>query len=401
MTRAVSALAMAAVLAVSLAADPLQDAPAKGAAPAHKPAAGAAAEFDAFYKSIPRVDHYVLNESLAVSLTAMPLSCIGHPQSRPPTRGYLWEAAYRPVDDFQTTRIFYGCFDWHSAANSVWSLVKGLKMFPSMATAPLIRAQLDKHLGKSNVAGEVAFFKESGQFEVPYGLAWTLKLQGELLSWNDPDGKKWAENLQPLVKLFSERLTTYFKQLEKPIRTGLHPNSALGMNLMFEYLDIAKDEALKAVVLDAAKRFYLSDTNCATAGEPAPTDFISPCMTEAALMGRILDRPAFIAWFDKFMPPIQSPQFAPLRVSIDPSMITNPARLATKSHMIGLAFMRAEEMNRVASWLPPDDPRAAALQRLSAIHARQGMDAMHVAGYVGSHFLGAFSFLYLLSVSGS
>ncbi len=272
-------------------------------------------------------------------------------------------------------------------------------MFPSMATSPLIRTQLDRHLGKTNVAGEVAFFKESGQFEVPYGLAWTLKLQGELLSWNDPDGKKWAENLQPLVKLFSERLTTYFKQLDTPVRTGLHPNSALGMNLMFDYLDIAKDEALKTVVLDAAKRFYLSDTNCATAGEPAPTDFISPCMTEAALMGRILDRPAFLAWFDAFMPPMQSPQFAPLRVSIDPSMITNPARLAAKSHMIGLAFMRAEEMNRVASWLPPGDPRAAALQRLSAVHARQGMDAMHVAGYVGSHFLGAFSFLYLLSVA--
>src|SRR6185312_16324010 len=199
------------------------------------------------------------------------------------------------------------CYDWHSAANSAWSLVKALKMFPSMPTAPLIRKQLDQHLGKSNVAGEVAFFKDAGQFEVPYGLAWTLKLQGELLSWDDPDGKKWAENLQPLVKLFSERLTTYFKQLDKPVRTGLHPNSAMGITLMFDYLDIAKDDALKAAVLDAAKRFYTADTNCATATEPAPTDFISPCMMEAGLMGRILGRGAFVEWFDKFMPPIESP----------------------------------------------------------------------------------------------
>ncbi len=66
--------------------------------------------------------------------------------------------------------------------------------------------------------------------------------------------------------------------------------------------------------------------------------------------------------------------------------------------MIGLAFMRAEEMNRVAAALPPTDPRAAALRRLSATNARQGMEAMHVAGYMGSHFLGAFSMLYLLSV---
>jgi Protein of unknown function (DUF2891) len=351
------------------------------------------------HETVPSAVHVVLDEPLAVSLTAMPLSCLDHPHARPATRGYLWEASYRPVDDFAKTRVFYGCFDWHSAVNSTWSLVKALKMFPGMATAPLIRSELDRHLGKSNVAGEVAFFKESGQFEVPYGLAWTLKLQGELLSWDDPDGKKWSENLQPLVKLFSDRLTTYFKQLDKPVRTGLHPNSALGMNLLFDYLSIAKDVELEKVVLEAARRFYSADKNCTTAAEPAPTDFISPCMVEAALMGRILDPAAFTTWFDTFMPALESPQFAPLRVSIDPSLITSPSRLAAKSHMIGLAFMRAEEMNRVAASLPRSDPRAAALQRLSAVHAQQGMAAMHVAGYVGSHFLGAFSFLYLLSVA--
>jgi len=356
------------------------------------------AAFEAFLKTLPRAEHVVIDEPLAVTLTAMPLSCLDHPQARPATRGYLWEASYRPVDDFAKTRIFYGCFDWHSAANSAWSLVKALKMYPSMPTASLIRTKLDRHLGKSNVAGEVDFFKTSGQFEVPYGLAWTLKLQGELLSWNDPDAKKWSENLQPLVKLFSDRLTAYFKGLDKPVRTGLHPNSALCMNLLFDYLDIAKDEALKAAVLDAGKRFYTKDTKCDTAAEPGPTDFVSPCLSEAAFMGRILPHDAFMAWFDTFMPPVQSQEFAPLRTSIDPSLITNPSRLAAKSHMIGLAFMRAEEMNRVAAWLPPGDPRAATLTRLSAVNARQGMDAMHVAGYVGSHFLGAFSFLYLLSV---
>jgi hypothetical protein len=371
----------------------------KNASPSRTPAAGVVTDFDTFYKTLPRLDHVVLDEALAVSLTAMPLSCLDRPHARPATRGYLWEATYRPVEDFQKTRIFYGCFDWHSAVNSAWSLVKALKLFPGMATAPLIRAKLDRHFGKSNVAGEVAFFKDSGQFEVPYGLAWTLKLQGELLSWNDPDAKRWAENLQPLATLFSQRLTAYFTQLERPVRTGLHPNSALGMHLLFDYLDIAKDEPLKRAVLDAAKRFYSTDTNCTTAAEPGPTDFISPCMTEAALMGRILTGPEFAAWFERFMPPLQSREFAPLTVSIDPSLITSPARLNAKSHMIGLAFMRAEEMNSVAASLPKGDPRAAALRRLSAVHARQGMSAMHVAGYVGSHFLGAFTFLYLLSVA--
>ena len=73
-------------------------------------------------------------------------------------------------------------------------------------------------------------------------------------------------------------------------------------------------------------------------------------------------------------------------------------RYLAKSHLIGLTFMRAETMNRIADALSAGDPRAAALRRLSAMHAAQGMAAMHAAGYAGSHFLGAFSILYLISV---
>jgi len=356
-------------------------------------------ELDAFYRSLPAAKTETLDAPMALMLTAMPLACIDRPQARPATRGYVWEATYRPVDDFARTRAFYGCYDWHSAANSTWALVRALKMFPDMPTAPLIRQKLNRHLGATNVVGEVSFFKESGQFEVPYGLSWTLKLQGELLSWDDPDARKWAQNLQPLVALFSDRLVSYFSGLEKPVRTGVHPNSALAMNLMWDYLAIAKDDKLKAAITDAAKRYYSTDKKCETAVEPGPTDFISPCLTEAAIMGRVLDPAAFVAWFDEFLPALYSPEFKPLTQPIDPSLITNPARLAAKSHLIGLAFMRAEEMNRVAAALPASDARADALRRLSAMHAGQGMTAMHVAGYLGSHFLGAFSILYLLTLS--
>ena len=81
---------------------------------------------------------------------AMPLSCIDRPHVRPSGGGYLWEATYRPADDYQRTRIFYGCYDWHSAANSMWSLVKSLKLFPKKATAGLIRSRLDKHFQQSD-----------------------------------------------------------------------------------------------------------------------------------------------------------------------------------------------------------------------------------------------------------
>jgi DUF2891 family protein len=361
--------------------------------------AARAGDLDAFYRSLPAAKTEALDAPMALMLTAMPLACLDRPQARPATRGYVWEATYRPVDDFARTRAFYGCYDWHSAVNSTWALLRALKMFPDMPTAPLIRQKLDRHLGASNITGETSFFKDSGQFEVPYGLSWVLKLQGELLSWDDADARKWAQNLQPLVALFSDRLVSYFTGLEKPVRTGVHPNSALAMNLMWDYLTIAKDDKLKTTIVDASKRYYASDKKCETAAEPGPTDFISPCLSEAAIMGRVLDPAAFAAWFDEFLPALYSPEFKPLTQPIDPALTTNPARLAAKSHLIGLAFMRAEEMNRVAAALPASDARAAALRRLSAMHAGQGMTAMHVAGYLGSHFLGAFSILYLLTLT--
>jgi hypothetical protein len=111
-----------------------------------------------------------------------------------------------------------------------------------------------------------------------------------------------------LVKLFSDRLTTYFKQLPQPVRAGVHPNSALAMNLIYDYLDVAKDEVLKSAIADAAKLFYTTDTNCKTMDEPGPADIVSPCMSEAAIMGRLMERAAFVAWYDKFMPAMDSPE---------------------------------------------------------------------------------------------
>jgi hypothetical protein len=61
--------------------------------------------------------------------------------------------------------------------------------------------------------------------------------------------------------------------------------------------------------------------------------------------------------------------------------------------------MRAEAMNRIASVLPPGDLRAQTLRRLSAMHAEMGLRAEEAAGYFGSHFLGAFTIFYMLSVT--
>src|SRR5262245_18886569 len=76
---------------------------------------------------------------------------------------------------------FYGCFDWHSAVHSHWTLVRALRLFPGDSLAPQVRAALSQNLTEENLRAEADYFRAPGRdgFERPYGLAWLLQLAGE------------------------------------------------------------------------------------------------------------------------------------------------------------------------------------------------------------------------------
>ena len=363
---------------------------------AARQANGTAPSLQAMLAVLPNAKAPVLDQSQALWLATMPLSCIDHPQAPPQTRGYVWEASYRPPDDYQKTLAFYGCYDWHSSVNSIWTLVRLLKGFPDLSVAGLVRHKLDTHLGKSNIEGELAYLKGAGQFERPYGYAWILKLTAELSEWDDADGKKWAANMQPLAEWAGKEMVQFFSDLPQPSRVGAHANSSFAMYLMLDYVDLTKDETLGTAIAQNAKRFYEKDKKCSTKTEPAGSDFLSPCLTEAALMGRILDHQAFLTWLDAFLPPMPSADFKPLTEPVETAGVSRPEQLAGKSHLIGLAFQRGLMMNRIADLLPAGDVRADVLRRLAAIHGVKGMQGMHDAGYLGSHWLGTYAVYYML-----
>jgi hypothetical protein len=358
--------------------------------------AGTATTLQAMLAVLPNAKPPALDRSQALWLATMPLSCVDHAQGAPQTRGYVWEANYRPPDDYQKTLAFYGCYDWHSSVNSIWTLVRLLKGFPDLPVAGLVRQKLDKHLGKSNMEGELTYLKGAGQFERPYGYAWILKLAAEVSEWDDADGRKWAANMAPLADWAAKEMVQFFTDLPQPSRVGVHANSAFAMYLMLDYVDLTKDESLRASIVQNAKRFFENDKNCSTKLEPAGSDFLSPCLTEAALMGRIVERPAFQTWIDTFLPQLQSADFKPLTEPVETAGVSRPEQLAGKSHLIGLAFQRGIMMNRIADLLPAGDLRADVLHRLAAIHGVKGMQGMHDAGYLGSHWLGTYAVYYML-----
>ncbi len=316
--------------------------------------------------------------------------------------GYLWLPAgpTHLLEGYDKQRAFYGCYDWHSAVNSTWTLVTVLHRYPDLPVAKLIREKLNDHLGKRNIEGELAFFQGSKSFERPYGQAWLLKLYADLVAWKDPDAQKWAANLALLAQFFSGNLTKYLKTMPDPIRQGVHPNTAFDMDLMLPYTETLHDEALHTAIVDTAHRFYAKDVACPTAYEPEGASFLSPCLVEASLMAHLLDRGSFTNWFNDFMPEVYAPAFHPLISPFDASQMT-PDQMAAQSHLIGLAFSRAKAMLTIADALPPNDPRVPVYRRLAAIHATKGYRTMDDAGYLETHWIATYALMYELAATSS
>jgi hypothetical protein len=356
----------------------------------------ASRELKTYYDSLPAPNFPAFDQAQAMALVTLPLSCIDRPQALPEQRvDYLWVHDTKPhlADSYDKNRAFYGCFDWHSAVNSTWTMVAVLKQFPGIPVGPLIREKLKEHLGKKNIEGEMEFFKSARNFEVPYGYAWLLRLYAELLAWDDPEAKTWAQNMLPMVQQFSKKLADYYKDLPFPTRTGMHPNTAFSISLLLDYTEIANDTALREIALKTANRFFGNDRSCATSYEPQGTDFLSPCLAEAQLMSKVLDRGHFQAWFNDFLPPLYSQDFKPLTAPVDVSGITKEDLQAGKSHLIGVAFSRSMAMADVVRMLPPEDPRVPVLRRLAIINGWSGFQALTAAGYYGSHWLATYAVL--------
>ncbi len=387
---------------------------------------------DAIVRSLPATPVPSLDEPRAQWLVAQPLACLDELQPRPANRPYFWEATFRPVDGYDKIRAFYGCGDWRTAVSATWTLAAVLKHQPELSVGRLIREKLADHLGKTNIDGEVAFFKDAGAFERPYGYVWFLTLGAEIQTWNDPEAAQWATNAAPLSKYFSDQLVAYLKDLDRAVRTGGQTNTALVLMLALDASETLHDYALRAAVIDYATKSYGKDTDCALDAAVSPGDLVSPCLSEAALMTRVLPPATFVPWLDAFLPPITSPKFTPLLTATtaplgrtgggganrgagapagaagppaptpNPSAEGAPGRgrgggaAAARTTPIVLALTRAEAFHRLALALPDADPRAAAFRRLAALHGDAGVRAVVDPAVVEAPWLGAFALRVML-----
>jgi hypothetical protein len=287
--------------------------------------------------------------------------------------------------------VFYGSFDWHSCVHSYWLLATVRRLFPDIAEASAIRARFSASLTKSNIASECGYLKGkmAGGFERPYGWAWLLMLQAELIRHDHAESRAWANALQPLSAMFASRFQTYLPKVTYPNRAGTHGNSAFALALAEEYSDAIGDDAFTQLIADTARRWYAKDSDC-QAWEPSGEDFLSPALCEAECMRRVLSPRAFRAWFQRFLPRL---------AKTDPKALFTPAHVSDRTdgrivHLDGLNLSRAWCWRGIADSLPISDPIGQLAMKASETHLRASLP--YLAGqYMGEHWLATFALLAL------
>jgi hypothetical protein len=285
---------------------------------------------------------------------------------------------------------FYGSFDWHSAVEMHWVLLRLLRRFPDEVDGAAIQAVLDEHLTPSSIETEVAYYAANPGAQRPYGWGWALTLHEEAAGW--PPAARWAAVLQPLADHFLDALLAWLRGAMYPVRHGVHPNSAFGLvrSLASARRRAADgDDRVLRAIEDAARRWFLADAQVDGGAplrwEPSGADFLSPVLTEAVLMSEVLPAPEFRPWLAGYLPGLGT---GPL---VEPAVVGDSSDGQT-AHLHGLNLSRAWALRRLAVVVPE---AADLLLETARRHAEPELGEVSGSHYMVEHWLAAYALLYL------
>jgi hypothetical protein len=272
-----------------------------------------------------------------------------------------------------------------------WLLARLYRRFPQIPEAAPIRALLDEQLTAEKVAGELRYLEQPATrgFERPYGWAWALALEAELLRHESAEGRRWAGALAPLAREFVRRFEAYLPLATYPVRAGVHSNTAFALLLAREYAVAARNFGFAGLCADMALRWYRADRGC-PAWEPSQDEFLSPALMEAALMADVMPKEDFADWLAAFLPQADRGQ---------PATLFTPASVSDRSdgkiaHLDGLNLSRGWCWRRIVAELPASHP--VRVRAEAAIDAHLAGALGHLAGdYAGEHWLATFALLAL------
>jgi Protein of unknown function (DUF2891) len=326
-------------------------------------------------------DHLAVTKlTRRVAAQYVELAVAGARREYPNTPQYLVEGPGELRPPRELHPAFYGCYDWHSAVHTHWLLARLGRLFPSLL--PAARTVLDEHLSAPNLAAELAYVSARPWFERPYGIGWLLALAAEL---ERSPAQPWAAAVRPLARLLGDRLATWVAAEPYPIRHGTHGNTAFALILAWDAVP-----ALRPAFGAAARRWYGADVAYDGRYEPSAHDFVSPGLSEAVLLSRVLPPAEFAPWLAGFLPaPVPGEGLlAPVQVTdrADPQGV----------HRDGLNLSRAWCLRELAAALGGGaGTPGASFAAAGRAHLAAALPYVASGEFVGEHWLPTFAVLAL------
>lgn len=333
-----------------------------------------------------QIESLELNLETAEKLASLPLHCIE--QEYPNKLNQVLTDSTHLQGPKDLHPIFYGCFDWHSSVHGHWLLATAMNKFPDSDLAKKVEVLFDQQFAIPNVQKELLYFQPAlnRSFERTYGWAWILKLQAELKKSPLDAEHRWSAHLQSLIDHIRDAYMEFLPKMVYPIRVGEHTNTAFGLSLALDYARDVKDTEFESLIIERAKDFYMNDEGCPLNWEPSGFDFISPCLQEAELMSKVLDKKEFKKWGENFMPQLFEDDF---ELESGKVLDRTDGKLV---HLDGLNFSRAWCLYQLANSIPKNKDR---LIMVADNHIKASMEQVVGSNYMGSHWLASF-LLYAL-----
>jgi len=281
---------------------------------------------------------------------------------------------------------FFGCYDWHSAVHGHWQLARVLRLFPGHPLAAAAIGALDTSLNPAAIAVEMAYLTAFPSFEVPYGMAWLLKLAEELRGHTGQRAASWRAAIAPLEAHGKDAMDRYAARLPLPVRTGMHNQTAFALGFALDWCLATGEAGLRQRLEARCRSFYLADRDVPLGWEPSAADFVSPALAEADLMRRVLAPSDFAAWLDAFLGHDAAETLA---LRLPPARVADYAD-GQLAHFCGLNLARSWMLRDIARALSEDNSLRRTCAALADVHLEAGwQDALH-ADYMVSHWAPSF-----------
>lgn len=299
---------------------------------------------------------------------------------------HLYTAETPSFDAFAAHPAFGNGYDWHSSVHSHWTALQLLAHFGRRGERPVIAGELlaavTANLTPRDVAAENAYLRAHPWYERPYGRAWALALVAAAAQSPVGGVRACVPALRTLAEAVADGLPAWLAALPGPVRHGVHGNTAFALGLMHEAAVALGMRAVERAVAERARAWFAPAVEYPHGWERSAHDFLSPGLTQADLLRRVLPAHEFRRWWAAFLggAPVGAEIFVPASVpgNADGQLV----------HLHGLNLSRAAMLARIGGAL--DGEREPLAQRALALY-RAGLAAAVGDDYLSTHWLPTFA----------